>query len=498
MDSLVFLCARCLVSHRPTARRALLALPAELYPVLFRAAFLDGRTLALHDLVTSWPFPVLAFQRLLGRQNLEENPSKPCIQAVVSAVVTQLQHVMEESWAGVSESRCRLHLLDMTGLQSESDSPDRSPEGLSLWSGTVAVAKACLALSEPCGPKRGSKRRKGPRQASPTTPQPFGVEIRTDLFVNGTSLGVLRRALRSSGPLRLRCRDFHAEELSAAAINSLLEALEPTGVRRIDLRFNNLGLPGLCLVLPQLTGFRDLLSLRLPYSNVDTRRVADAGLQRLAALLGKLQGLKELSLGSSRLSGKLKQVLSDLQTPLESLELAYCSLLASDFTFLCQSHHAPVLRKLDLSGHFFSEELLQPLRSLLEESSASLLHLDLIECHLTDSALDLLLPTLCRCSRLRSLGIFGNPLSVVGLKNLLRRTVVLTDLSLVIYPYPTDCFAEGPPFASSGLFLEAAVDEERLATVRAELGQMLADSGRAGTIWTTSLCHHGARDYFTL
>ncbi|NWU91765.1 LRC14 protein, partial [Upupa epops] len=445
MDSLAFLCARRLVSHRPAARRALLALPAELYPVLFRAAFLDGRTLALHDLVTSWPFPVLAFRHLLGSRNLEESPSKPCVQAIISAVVAQLRRATEESWGGLSKSRCRLRLLDITGLQT--DCPDCSPEGLSLWSGTVAVAKACLALSDPCGPKRGSKCRKGPRGASPTAPQPFGVEIRTDLFVNSTSLGVLRRALRASSPLRLRCRDFHAEELSAAAIGSLLEALEPAGVRRIDLRFNNLGLPGLCLVLPPLAGFPDLLSLRLPYSNVDTRRAADAGLRRLAALLGKLQGLKELSLGSSRLSGKLRQVLGDLQTPLESLELAYCSLLAGDLAFLRQSPHAAALRRLDLSGHCFSAELLPALRGLLEEAAASLLHLDLIECRLSDSALALLLPTLGRCSRLRSLGLFGNPLSLAALRDLLRGTAALAELSLVIYPYPTDCFAGGLPAA---------------------------------------------------
>lgn len=60
MHSLVFLCARRLLGHAPGARRALPVLPAELYPVLFRAAFLDGRALALRDLVGAWPFPLLS------------------------------------------------------------------------------------------------------------------------------------------------------------------------------------------------------------------------------------------------------------------------------------------------------------------------------------------------------------------------------------------------------------------------------------------------------
>ncbi|XP_075562320.1 leucine-rich repeat-containing protein 14 [Pelecanus crispus] len=510
MHSLVFLCARRLLSHRPGARRALDLLPAELYPVLFQAAFLDGRTLALRDLVESWPFPVLSFQQLLGHRGrhrgqhpfLGEKPSKLCVQAVILAVVAHLRRALEDSCHDTSERRCRLRVLDMTDLQ-DADA-DRGPEGMSLWSGTVALAKACIEVSKHQSEclKRGSKRRKGPSGAS-AAPQPLGVEVRADLFVNGTSFGVLRDALRTgaAGALRLKCRDFHAEELSVAGTVSLLESLEPAGVRRVDLRFNNLGLAGLCAVLPHLARFTDLLSLKLPYSNVDVRRLAagtDAGLRCLAAQLGRLPCLKELNLGSSRLSGKLRQLLGDLQAPLESLELAFCYLLPGDLAFLCQSFHAPALRKLDLSGHDFSENLLQPLRHLLEETSASLFHLDLMECRLTDARLEALLPALCRCSRLRCLGLFGNPLSTSGLKTLLWKTVLLPDLRLVVYPYPVDCYSRELPRPPSGWLFEDAVDEERFAAVNAELCRMLVSSGRADAVWTTSLCRHGALDYFAL
>ena len=116
---------------------------------------------------------------------------------------------------------------------------------------------------------------------------------------------------------------------------------------------------------------------------------------------------------------------SDLQVPLESLELAFCYLLPSDLAFLSQGPHAPALKKLDLSGHNISENFLQPLQHPLEETSASLLHLDLMECQLTDARLEALLPALCRCSRLHCLGLFGNPLSTRGLQTLLGKTVVL-------------------------------------------------------------------------
>ncbi|RMC22572.1 hypothetical protein DUI87_00423 [Hirundo rustica rustica] len=134
-----------------------------------------------------------------------------------------------------------------------------------------------------------------------------------------------------------------------------------------------------------------------------------------------LPGLRELNLGSSRLSGNLRQILCDLQAPLESLELAFCSLVPADLAFLSQSFHAPALKRLDLSGHDFSQGLLEPLRLLLEETSASLLHLDLMECRMADSQLAALLPTLRRCSRLRFLGLYGNSLSTAALNDLLRR-----------------------------------------------------------------------------
>ncbi|NXH11045.1 LRC14 protein, partial [Bucco capensis] len=508
MDSLVFLCARKVVSDHPGARRALPLIPAELYPALFRAAFLDGRTLALRDLVAAWPYPVLSLQRLLAhlehhhrKQHCQGFPRGVCVQTVIIAIVAQLQQALEEPWHDTSERRCCLRLVDMTDLQDYVDSC--GPEGTSLLSNTVALAKACLEVSkhQRQHQKRGSKRHKGPGGPS-AAPPPLSVEVRADLFVNCTCFGLLREALRSGSSLRLRCRDLRAEELSAGGTVALLECLEPSGVRRVDLRFNNLGLLGISTLLPHLSKFPDLQSLWLPYSNVDVRRLmpgVDSSLQQVAAQLGRLPKLKELNLGSSRLSGNLRQLLSELQSPLESLELAFCSLLPSDLTFLHQSIHAPALKKLDLSGQDFTlDNLLQPLQQLLEVTSASLLHLDLMECHLTDTHLEALLPALCHCSRLRCLGLFGNFLTTPALRNLVRRTVTLLDLHLVIYPYPLDCYLGDRAQPPSGWHLEDAVDRECFAAVAAELQHLLVSSGRAEAVWSTSLCQRGALDYFSL
>ncbi|XP_061847355.1 LOW QUALITY PROTEIN: leucine-rich repeat-containing protein 14-like [Colius striatus] len=302
---------------------------------------------------------------------------------------------------------------------------------------------------------------------------------------------LLRAALRSPcAPLRLLCRDFHAEELSVSTVVCLLDSLEPAAVRRVVLRFNNLGLAGLCAVLPHLSRFPALRSLKLPYSNVDVRRTApgtDAGIRCLAAHLRALPALKELDLYSSRLSGRLRQLLGELQTPLESLALAFCCLLPSDLIFLSSSLHAPSLLQLDLSGHnLTSPSLLQPLRTLLEAASCSLLQLELLECQLGDAELELLLPALRRCRRLRCLGLLGTPLSAAALRpGLARHCAALPDLRLVGYSQPPRGSGHHTPTQGEEGF-------------PAELCWLLASAGRADAVWATSLQRYGAIDYFSL
>ncbi|NWT10608.1 LRC14 protein, partial [Vireo altiloquus] len=58
-------------------------------------------------------------------------------------------------------SKCRLRVLDITGLPDSAFG--RAPDGMSIWSGTVALAKACVEVSKHQREfqRRGSKRHKG-------------------------------------------------------------------------------------------------------------------------------------------------------------------------------------------------------------------------------------------------------------------------------------------------------------------------------------------------
>ncbi|NXY12352.1 LRC14 protein, partial [Pteruthius melanotis] len=72
------------------------------------------------------------------------HPCKLCVQAVILAVVAQLRRDLEEP--GRHSSACRLRVLDVTGLPDAASG--RAPDGMSVWSGTVALAKACVEVSK--------------------------------------------------------------------------------------------------------------------------------------------------------------------------------------------------------------------------------------------------------------------------------------------------------------------------------------------------------------
>ncbi|NXD46235.1 LRC14 protein, partial [Copsychus sechellarum] len=491
MDSLLFLCARRVVAKRP-----LPALPSHLYHVVFQAAFQDGRPLVLQDLVATWPFPELHFLRLVEHLELRwDHPFKDCVQAVIHAVVEQLRQELEQP---DSHSRCRLRVLDMMGVLDD-------PDERSFCSITKALATACVEVSkhqqefQTHRPKR-HKGCSGVTTAA-AAPQPPGVDVHTDLLGHRTYYEILRDALQigATGLLRLRCREFEAQNISASEIVTLLDSLDPSFLRRVELCFS-LELAELSVILPHLSRFPELRSLKLQNSTEDVQDLIPESAMRIrcvARQLGMLSSLRELSLRSTHLSGNLHQILCDLQAPLESLGFASCFLVPADLTFLSQSIHAPALKRLDLRGLDVSEGLLEPLQLLLEKTSASLLYLNLMGCCMADSHLNALLPTLLRCSRLRFLGLYHNPLSKAAIKDLLQKTLELLDLQKVVYPIPMDC-REPDPSEFLWDFYGVFTDEQLLSAAEAEISQLLVNSGRTDLDWTWDSDSHAALDYFSL
>lgn len=96
MHTLVFLSTRQVLQCQPAACQALPLLPRELFPLLFKVAFMDKKTAVLRELVHTWPFPLLSFQQLLqecahcSRALLQERLSTESMQAVILGLTARI------------------------------------------------------------------------------------------------------------------------------------------------------------------------------------------------------------------------------------------------------------------------------------------------------------------------------------------------------------------------------------------------------------------------
>lgn len=138
------------------------------------------------------------------------------------------------------------------------------------------------------------------------------VHVRSDLFVNARSWERVRGALNTSGPLKLQCRYLRVEEISVSSIRTLLGLLPRQGLLGIDVRYSNLGVAGLAELLPLLSTFPALNSLRLHYCNLDFRGDhpgQEDALRDLSQGLTQLKELRRLSLTALRLPGQLRVLL---------------------------------------------------------------------------------------------------------------------------------------------------------------------------------------------
>ncbi|CAL8312561.1 unnamed protein product [Merluccius merluccius] len=327
------------------------------------------------------------------------------------------------------------------------------------------------------------------------------LQVRADLFVNARSWERVRAALSSPGPLRLTCRFLRVEELSVSNTRRLLELLPPPGLRGVDLRYSSLGMEGLSSLLPLLSSFPALGSLRLHYCHLDLRGSVtgqEEVLKEVALGLAQLPELRRLSLTALRLPGHLRLLLSSLARPLQVLELPYLNLSSADLAFLSCSHHASSLQRLDLSENRLDASSLPSIRRLLSQASSSLQHLTLCGCSLTDGLLGALLPSLTCCRALQSLGLALNPLSMAGLTQLVSSVVGMASLRHLLYPSPLEEYQPGlPELPSSAQLLDWPLDELHDATATAtHLHSLARDRGRTDLVLTCDLLdyHHDLLD----
>ncbi|XP_074549052.1 leucine-rich repeat-containing protein 14 [Halichoeres trimaculatus] len=539
VSTLVSLCAREVVSDHSSSPCWLRWVPRELYRALLEAAFSSCRPLTVGELVQRWPERTLRVGR--SRKQGLIAPNRLCIQALLLAVVR-----------GLSDRRCALQVLDLCGLQGDEGGMGDPMGG---WSLTVALCT--MVVQARSGAQRAQrregererkrfsalerekdvKRERGLRKREPEVDSEnleggsrgadlstgvrrrmeierrietgsskketeekdahsdVIVHVRADLFVNARSWERVRAALSTQGPLKLQCRYLRVEEISVSSIKSLLDLVPHQGLLGIDIRYSSLGVSGLVELLPPLSTFPALKSLRLHYCNLDFRRDhpgQEEALRDLSQGLAKLQELRRLSLTALRLPGQLRVLLSSLPQPLEVLELPYLNLSPADHAYLSCSHHASTLQQLDLSENSLDESTLPSIRRLLSQASSSLQHLSLGGCGLTDSLLALLLPSLGGCRSLKSLALALNPLSMAGLMDLVRMAVRMPCLRHLLYPNPLEDYQPGlPDLPSSAQLLDWPLDEAtEINLTSSQLNRVLMESGRSDLFLTCDLLNY--------
>ncbi|XP_023153419.1 leucine-rich repeat-containing protein 14 [Amphiprion ocellaris] len=553
MLSLVSLCAKEVVSDHSSSPGWLQWVPRELYRPLLEAAFASCRPLAVGELVQRWPERTL---RVGGRRKQGQTaPNRLCIQALLLAVVRGLSDrrcslqildlcglqgdeggmgdpmggwsltvalctMVVQARAGAQRSqrkegeweRKRFSALERDRdikrergqrkrgqeLNGDETSNDREKIGSSGLVSEEDLSKGVRRRMEMR--KKQEKAMTGSEGNKIETDEKEAdnevlVHVRADLFVNARSWERVRVALSTSGPLKLQCRYLRVEEISVSSIRTLLDLLPRRGLLGIDVRYSSLGVAGLAELLPLLSTFPALKSLRLHYCNLDFRRDhvgQEEALRDLSRGLTHLQELRRLSLTALRLPGQLRVLLSSLPQPLEILELPYLSLSPADLAYLSCSHHASTLQQLDLSENRLDVNTLPSICRLLSQASSSLQHLSLSGCGLTDGLLGLLLPSVGGCWALKSLALALNPLSMTGLMDLVRMAVRMRSLRQLLYPNPLEDYQPGlPDLPSSAQLLDWPLDEATdINLTSSQLNRVLIDSGRSDLFLTCDLLNY--------
>ncbi|XP_062068011.1 leucine-rich repeat-containing protein 14B [Lepus europaeus] len=463
MRSLRFISAEALVSHPQLAQQGLDSVAHNLYPLLFKASYLQEQAEVVCAVLGHWPLEEFRLGALLGPsadhpEDLRDRACRACLEACVRGLAS---HVLQGG-------RRRLRLADLTGIRDVQVQRCPCRRALGRWGRTELLARTCCELQA------------GPRVAG----RP--IEVLADLFVTEGNFEAVVQALRPAGPapLRVRCPSFRADSLSPGQLLHVLHLAGPGTLRKLEVVHNVRLHAGHVQQLLAQVGFPQLASLTLPTKAFDmpptcapTPGSEDSLLTSIAGELGRMAYLTELSVAFSTLTGKIPTLLGPLRTPLRTLDLANCALNHVDMAYLADCVHAAHLEVLDLSGHNLVHLFPSTFFRLLSQAAQTLRVLTLEDCSIADNHVGMMILGLSPCCRLQEFRFLGNPLSARALRRLFTALCELPRLRCIEFPVPRDCYPEDAAYPQDELGL-ARFDRQKYDLIAEELRMVLLQAHR--------------------
>uniref|UniRef100_A0A8D2B2V2 Uncharacterized protein n=1 Tax=Sciurus vulgaris TaxID=55149 RepID=A0A8D2B2V2_SCIVU len=452
--TLLELAGRSLLMDRQRATLALQDLPIELFPPLFMEAFSGGCSEVLKEMVQAWPFTCLPLGALMKKPDLE------MLQVTLQGLNMLLaQRDRPRRW--------RLQVLDLRRVHHNF---------WRMWTGEVADA---------CSPE--AMPRKQTLAAPPGTGPSLPLKVLTDLCLPhkppyAPMAFVFQWMDGKPGVVQLCCKKLQISTLSLQSMERILEELDLDYIQQVEMHcsWSLSTLASFATYLGQMRNLRKLLFSHVCVSADVSQEEKDWLMGHVTSQFAKMDGLRRVYLdGAFFLDGRLRQVLRHLKNPLETLSITNCQPSDLDWNHLSGSPNLTQLLHLNLCGIKQTNLSPEPLRILLENAAATLRTLNLQDCEITDSQLHALLPALSGCSQLRTFSFHGNDISLPVMRDLLRHTARLRQLSLEMYPAPLESYdAQG------------AIHRERFFQHCAELTDILrAVREPRGVLFHTKPCH---------
>nr|XP_042128579.1 oogenesin-2-like [Peromyscus maniculatus bairdii] len=133
-------------------------------------------------------------------------------------------------------------------------------------------------------------------------------------------------------------------------------------------------------------------------------------------------------------------LIRSLKTPLDNLDVTYCTLSASEWDSLSEFPCVSQLQQLNLQNVRLTDLSPEPLQVLLVKAGATLVTLDLEDCQIEDQYLHDILAALSSCLQLTKFSFYGNQISLHALRDLLHHTASLRKLRMELYPVPQEIY----------------------------------------------------------